>query len=235
MKNKLLAGALTLVLLGNAYVLSDFHEKITDKNKQVEQLQGDVKTKSTEIANLETVIVQKDKKLEAEQLVIEKQKDQLQKQSEQIKSEQAEQDKKQSEIVKKQDEIDKLKKENERLNANFNLKKEGSDVGGRKINVEATAYIAMCSEGCTGKTATGEDVSDSIYYQGHRVIAVDTSLIPLNSLVRVETNGQSFTAMAIDTGGGINGHEIDVLVGSTSEAKQFGVRQATVTVLREGK
>lgn len=109
-----------------------------------------------------------------------------------------------------------------------------SNTSGRKLNVEATAYTARCT-GCSGITATGVDVRNTIYNEGHRVIAVDPSVIPLHSLVEVSANGQTFTAVAKDTGGAIKGSRIDLLVGTKSDARSFGRRGATVTVIREGK
>lgn len=85
------------------------------------------------------------------------------------------------------------------------------------INVEATAYTAFCDTGCIGVTATGLDVSSTIYTpDGYRVIAVDPSVIALGSIVKVTLdNGDSFEAKAEDTGGDIRGNRIDILVEST--------------------
>ena len=192
-------------------------EIVDDKDKQISQ-------KSTEIANLENVIVEKDRKLDAEKQVIEKQEDQLQK--------------KQDKISKLEKELksakEKLKREN--VKANFNSEEKGSDVGGRKLNVKMTAYIAMCTEGCTGKTATGIDVRNITTYQGMKIIATDPNVIPLWSIVRVDfKNGESFKAISLDTGGAINGNVVDYLMSSTSQALEFGKQYPTVTVLREGK
>lgn len=103
--------------------------------------------------------------------------------------------------------------------------------GGKTITASATAYVAMCDTGCTGITATGIDVRNTITYKGFRVIAVDPSVIPLHTVVRVTVNGQSFTAIAIDTGGAIKGNKIDILVGSTDEAWNFGRQEATIQIL----
>src|SRR5699024_8040998 len=54
------------------------------------------------------------------------------------------------------------------------------------IEVEATFYTAMCDTGCTGTTATGLNVKDTIYTdEGNRIIAVDPSVIPLGSKVKI--------------------------------------------------
>jgi 3D (Asp-Asp-Asp) domain-containing protein len=102
----------------------------------------------------------------------------------------------------------------------------------KKIYVEATAYTAFCDTGCTGVTATGLNVSNTTKHQGVVVIAVDPRVIPLHSKVRVDTEkGDSFLAIAEDTGGAIKGGRIDVLVSNNSKAMDFGRQGATVTIL----
>ena len=100
-------------------------------------------------------------------------------------------------------------------------------------NMVATHYTADCDT-CgqwKGITATGADISSSIYVNGKRVIAVDPSVIPLNSTVRVTGGGHNFEALALDTGGRIVGNKIDILVGTKSEAKSLGVKNVKVEVL----
>jgi 3D (Asp-Asp-Asp) domain-containing protein len=57
----------------------------------------------------------------------------------------------------------------------------------------------------------------------------------LYSIVRVDANNESFEAIVLDRGGGINGFEIDVLVKNEHAALQFGRQKVLITVLREGK
>jgi len=98
---------------------------------------------------------------------------------------------------------------------------------------EATFYTAMCDTGCTGTTATGIDVSDTIYTpEGDRIIAVDPSVIPLGSKVEVTLqDGSSFTASAEDTGGDIKGNRIDVLVGTKEEANKLGRQTVSIKIM----
>jgi len=99
----------------------------------------------------------------------------------------------------------------------------------------ATHYTARC-EGCSGITATGIDVSRTIYANGLRVIAVDPRVIPLGSIVRVEyADSTTFKAIAGDVGGGIKNRRIDVLVASENEAYRLGKQTVTVTILKDGK
>lgn len=105
------------------------------------------------------------------------------------------------------------------------------------INVEATFYTAFCPTGCIGVTATGYDVSNTIYSpEGYRVIAVDPSQIPLNSIVEVSlADGQTFKAKALDTGGSIKGARIDVLVSNRDEAYRLGRQKASVRIIERGR
>ena len=98
------------------------------------------------------------------------------------------------------------------------------------ITMEATYYNSDCV-GCSGITAAGYDVRGTIYADGYRVIAVDPWMIPLGTLVWVDTPYESFMAIAADTGGAINGNRVDILVGSYYEAINKGRHYVTVTPL----
>lgn len=122
-----------------------------------------------------------------------------------------------------------LEKENLRLKE-LELKKEES----KWVTYEASYYTAYCN-GCSGLTKTGVNVKNTIYYNGLRIIAVDPRLIPLNSIVEIATSYGNFKAIAIDTGGAIKGHKIDVLVGSTKEALKLGRHNVKIKILKLGK
>lgn len=68
-------------------------------------------------------------------------------------------------------------------------------------------------------TATGHDVIDSGYFNEIRIIAVDPPVIPLGAKVHFEGIG---AAIALDTGGRINGHIVDFLLKTKSEAINGG-------------
>lgn len=98
---------------------------------------------------------------------------------------------------------------------------------------EATFYTAFCPTGCTGITAMGIDVRNTIYYEGKRIIAVDPNVIPLGSTLKVTLeNGDSFEAVAGDIGGAIKGRRIDVLVATRDEAYRLGRMTAKIEILR---
>lgn len=109
------------------------------------------------------------------------------------------------------------------------------DVKLTQFTMVATHYTYRC-EGCSGITATGIDVTRTIYENGLRVIAVDPRVIPLGSIVRVKyTDGTTFKAIAGDIGGAIKNCRIDVLVASEREAYRLGKQTVTVTILKDGK
>jgi 3D (Asp-Asp-Asp) domain-containing protein len=94
---------------------------------------------------------------------------------------------------------------------------------------EATAYVALCDTGCTGITRTGIDVRNTTTHKGKRVIAVDPSVIPLDTTVDIRlADGTTIEATAQDTGGGVKNFHIDILVDSLEEAKEFGRQKVLV-------
>lgn len=214
MKNNIIAGLVLAVVFtsGGWAMFHDYSQKLTeiiiDKNIKIEQ-------KSTEIANLEIVIVKKDDDLNAKEMVIQEQTLQVNKLNEEIKA-------KNTEVEAKNAEIASLKKK----------LTEGSDVGGQTLMMEASGYIALCSEGCSGKTRSGYDVRNTIYYQGMRIIASDLSVLPMYSIVKIEGFSEKF--IVLDSGGAINGNKIDVLFSSTNEAIKFGRKDLKVKVIRNG-
>ncbi|MNP29722.1 Cell wall-binding protein YocH precursor [compost metagenome] len=90
----------------------------------------------------------------------------------------------------------------------------------------------MCSEGCTGKTATGIDIRN----RTPKIIAVDPDVIPLGTVVEIFVDGKSIGQYtAADTGGGINGHEIDILMKTEKQARNFGRQQVDLKIIGKKK
>src|SRR5699024_5571538 len=83
------------------------------------------------------------------------------------------------------------------LVASFVVSDDKADA--QTFNVETTYYTADCY-GCIGITAYGYDVRDTIYAEGYRVVAVDPWVIPLGSILYVETPYDSYYAIAGDVG-----------------------------------
>lgn len=99
---------------------------------------------------------------------------------------------------------------------------------------EATWYTAFCSTGCIGITASGYDVSNTIYYEGYRILAADKS-IPLYTIMRVSlADGSSFEGIVLDRGGNIGTSRLDILVASRAEAITLGRQAVEIEVIRRG-
>lgn len=150
----------------------------------------------------------------------------------------------QRKIINEKDEFLKaIKKElnitKEKLTSNQqSVSRGGGDLNNNYNNNEwmkfqMTHYTAFCPTGCTGITATGVDVSNTIYHKGKRVVAVDPKVIPLNSIVQIKkSDGTVIEAIASDTGGKIKGNIIDLLVTNKIVAKEKGRQNVEVRIIR---
>lgn len=86
-----------------------------------------------------------------------------------------------------------------------------------------TAYCACpkcCGEWSDGTTYTGTRATAG------RTIAVDPDVIPLGSTVNI--NGHTYVAE--DIGGAIDGNRIDIFFSSHTDALEFGVQYAQVSI-----
>jgi 3D (Asp-Asp-Asp) domain-containing protein len=100
------------------------------------------------------------------------------------------------------------------------VSKTGSSkaVGVSKGRFSATAYCLQ------GRTAMGHAVRRGI-------IAADPRVLRLGSTVAIEGGGYSGTYLVSDTGGRIKGNKIDIWMPSCAEARRFGRRTVSVSVL----
>lgn len=132
-------------------------------------------------------------------------------------------------VDKLESNVNRLKNENEVLVNNVKELKKKDD----SLTMKLTYYTPNC-KGCSGITKSGVNVKSTIYHDGMRIVASDSSIIPLGSIIEISDGVNTFKAQVHDIGGGINGHELDVLVSTTSEANSLGVRYAKVKILRKG-
>ncbi len=96
---------------------------------------------------------------------------------------------------------------------------------------QITYYTAFCSEGCTGVTASGHNVSGTTTHNGMKIVAADPRF-SLGTKLRVTyNNGTSFVAIVLDRGGAIHGNILDVLVSNKEEARRLGRTTARVEVI----
>lgn len=97
----------------------------------------------------------------------------------------------------------------ETLNTSLNIGFEDYD---------ATAYCL------TGSTASGMRTREGI-------IAADPRIIPMGSVVHIRAGRYSGTYLAVDTGGRIRGHLIDIFMRDLKEARNFGRRKIKLKIL----
>lgn len=181
--------------------------------------------------------INKQDKLINEQLdKIESQQNEIQEKYETLEDLRNEIERRNEELKQVKVELKKLEHENEKIKGqNKREVSRGKSNKHKTYNMEMTSYTAFCPEGCIGKTRTGYDVSNTIYYKGVRVVAVDPNIIPLYSYLKIETENETFYAYALDTGGAIKGNIIDLLVENEEVARKNGRQKVKVTILREGK
>lgn len=94
---------------------------------------------------------------------------------------------------------------------------------GTAIRFDATAY-------CKGDTAAaGVGIR-------HGIAAADPTLLPLGSVVRVDTDDGRYSGIwtVLDTGPEIKGRELDLYVWSCTDSLAFGRQPVRVTILRLG-
>ena len=129
-------------------------------------------------------------------------------------------------------ELDRVKKENDELKKTLKEREEVKNKQ-RQLSMELTFYGADC-RGCSGITKSGLNIKNTIYYKNMRIVAADPRVIKLHSIIKIETNKDSYMAYVADTGGAIKGNILDVLVESEKESYKYGRQQAVVTIIKEG-
>lgn len=105
------------------------------------------------------------------------------------------------------------------------------EVESQYINLGMFKLTAYCPcEFCNGQWADGITSTGNTAQAG-RTIAVDPTVIPYNSNVKI--NGHTYVAE--DCGGAIKGNRIDIFFNSHEEAMQFGVQYAEVSLYVGGE
>ncbi len=98
----------------------------------------------------------------------------------------------------------------------------------RTITMKVTAYspdARSCGESADGITASGY----SVFTNGGKLVAADTELLPLGSLVSVPGYDDDVVPV-LDRGGAIKGKRLDVLFPRHEDAIRWGVKELEVTV-----
>lgn len=216
-------------------------EKIAEQEKMMEEVEASyekVNEQKKTIEDKESSLASKQETLDEEKASLESESVALSKKEEEIvaKAEEAARKKEEKAANKAKETTEKKttstnnKQSSKPKNNNTNNDKPKNTNGklqaGDKLKVEATAYGPDCV-GCSGFTATGMDVRPK-NGKVPKVIAVDPTVIPLGSVVKVPGYG---TAIAADTGGAIKGNIIDVLMKSEKVTGSWGRQHITIEII----
>lgn len=115
------------------------------------------------------------------------------------------------------------------------------------ISKEVTTFIGKVThygpdcKGCSGRTASGYNVKNTIYYSDPefgsvRIVAAPKE-VPLYSILTLHNyKGNPITVIVLDRGGAIKGTKFDILVSSEKEAYAWGIQNnVEFEILRWGK
>lgn len=213
------------------YVVAEEFKKSTEQlTKEVRKHEREVREKEQRLTEREAYIKQLEQQLEAQRVEEAKKKAELEakkKREEQEKLEKEQAQKKNQASQPKSDAQPSVSKE---LTPAKQVENKGSSVG----TFNATYYGMDCN-GCSGRTASGFNTKGRTHYNGMRILAADTSILPLGTIVQVQGSAiGSFTGIVMDRGGAIKGKRLDILVGSEAESYSLGRQNVNVNVVSYG-
>lgn len=99
----------------------------------------------------------------------------------------------------------------------------------KTIMMTVTAYSPdwrSCGDSADGITAS----TKSVYTNGGKMVAADTRILPMNSMITVPGYSSGEVVPVLDRGGAIKGKRLDVLFPTHEAARKWGVRRVPVTV-----
>ncbi len=101
-----------------------------------------------------------------------------------------------------------------------------------KLRVTAYAPDPRCTYPFPGTTtASGKSVKTN----GGRLVAADTSLIPMHALVAVPGYARGSPVPVLDRGGAIKGSRLDILLPTFNQAQDWGTKELEVKVFEPAK
>ncbi len=99
----------------------------------------------------------------------------------------------------------------------------------KTVTMTVTAYSPderSCGDWADGFTASGY----SVWTNGMKLVAADTSILPFGSLVSVPGYDEGDVVPVLDRGGAIKGNRLDVLYPTHESALEWGVQSLEVTI-----
>lgn len=99
----------------------------------------------------------------------------------------------------------------------------------RTMEMIVTAYSPderSCGKSADGITASGM----SVWTNGMKLVAADTSVLPMKSVISIPGYNQGKPVPVLDRGGAIKGNRLDVLFPTHETARKWGRQKLTVVV-----
>lgn len=253
-KNKSLVASSALIIAGGALLWAS-NEKFEERNKEIEyshvtqksleeliitedqlmkpytDIKDEAEKRHQEFLRKEKLRMQEiQRKIDAEVARI-KEKD---RQEELARQRAIAEEKRKNELARQAHIAEQQKQQNAKQSNNTQQVNKSADTGNQSgwMTFNVSYYGNNCS-GCSsqGLTASGINVSNTIYYKGYQVIAADTSILPMGTLIEINTPNGIITGVIGDRGGAIKGYKLDVLVKSEEYASTLGRHDAKVRVV----
>lgn len=225
-RNKLIAGGLTTMLLaGGGYEVYSQHVSIKEQEVLIHEYQKKLLNQEKVLDEQGSLIDQKIEELSIQKKQVDSLKETIEEDKKKQESYQKEIEKLKEELAYKKEQEALAKQLAKQQAATVQPSRSKSDVVTKSLVVEASGYIALCKEGCTGITATGMNLKDNPHA---KVIAVDPRVIPLGTKVYIPGYGY---AVAADTGGAIKGNKIDLHFPTEQAARQWGRKNVTIEII----
>lgn len=106
---------------------------------------------------------------------------------------------------------------------------------GRPVRPARTIWMTVTAYSPDARSCAGTDdgITSSLHHvstNNMKLVAADTRLLPLGSMVSVPGYDTGKIVPVLDRGGAIKGRRLDCLFATHEEAKKFGVRRVPVTV-----
>jgi 3D (Asp-Asp-Asp) domain-containing protein len=99
----------------------------------------------------------------------------------------------------------------------------------KQIWMTVTAYSPdwrSCGDSADNITASNHHVETN----AHRLVAADTRILPLGSMISIPGYDQGQIVPVLDRGGAIKGMRLDVLYATHEQARKWGVQKLPITV-----
>ncbi|MCD2225499.1 3D domain-containing protein [Listeria cossartiae] len=129
-----------------------------------------------------------------------------------------------STLSERDKEIERLKSQvnPKTTNKNHDVKTSENDVETAWQTGEFTAYYPANNALQGGTvTAKGDNLCDSLYYNGYQIVAAPPE-IPFDTVLEIEVDGQLIKAIVRDRGGAIKGNKFDIARSNKTNAYDFG-------------